>query len=244
MNILCLSTEEGRKNKKIDLVAVSIMAVIWISESFLSDYLWSTKKHPFVNLTWGHLTFTLFHAGLPLLWFFVIRKYPLSYLRLNKAKKRFWYFVAPLGMPLTFGFGIPTYILITKAFPSLAGRGMALIPPPLGYPLYIVLLVELTKYPLTSAIPHEIAYRGAVFQSINDLGRRWFLIAAIVSTGLYIAYHLPFDPSFSAVYFNAIIGLIAIFLLRKSDSLIPPMIFHVSINFFAVMSSWGYYTFR
>lgn len=48
---------------------------------------------------------------------------------------------------------------------------MAGTPPPLGYPLAIVFLVEFIKYPLTAAIPHEIAYRGAVFQSIKALVR-------------------------------------------------------------------------
>jgi len=235
------TSEISKQDKWVDVAAVMCMAAIWIGESFLSDALWGAKKAPFVRLTWGHLTFSLLHLGLPIMWFFVIRKYPLSYLGLNRANRKLWYFVAPLGVMVTFGFGIPTYLVITKLFPALAGGGMAGEPPPLGYPLYVVLLVELFKYPMTSAIPHNVAYRGAVFQSVRALGRRWLLPAILISTALYIVYHFPFDLSFSAVYFNAIINLVAIFLLTKSESLIPPIIFHSCITFFATFASWGYY---
>jgi len=236
-----LSSEEARQRKTIDVVAVACMAIIWLLESFLSNHWWGAKQSPFVNITWGHLTFALVSAGLPGLWFFVIRRYPLSYLGLNPAKRRFWYLLAPLGVVVTFGFGIPTYLLITKIVPALGGGGMAETPPPLGYPLYVVLLVELFKYPLTAAIPHEVAYRGAAFHSIRAMDKSWFIPAALISTALFIVYHFPFDLSFSAVYFNLIISVVALFLLKKSGSLIPPMIFHSAIDLFAIFASWGYY---
>jgi len=238
-----LSSEESRQKKWIDVAAVAGMALIWLGESFLSNALWGTKGAPFVRLTWGHLTFSLLHAGLPILWFFAVRQYPLSYLGLNRARRKLWYFVAPLGVAVTFGFGIPTYLLITNLLPALKGGGMAGTPPPLGYPLYVVLLVELFKYPLTAAIPHNIAYRGAVFHSIKALGKKWLWPAILISSALYIVYHFPFDFSFSAIYFNLIINLVALFLLTKSGSLIPPMIYHSCLTFFAALSSWGYYTF-
>lgn len=131
--------------------------------------------------------------------------------------------------------------MATNIFPALQGGGMAAVPPALGYPLYVVLLVELVKFPLTRSIPYEIAYRGAVFNSISNLGGKWSPAAISISTALYVTYHLPFDFSFSAVYFNIIIGLVAILLFKKSESIIPPIIFHTSINFFAIMASWGYY---
>ena len=236
-----LSSEEARKNKAIDVVAVACMAMIWLSESFLSNHLWGSKQAPFVDITWGHLTFFLVSAGLPVLWFFVVRKHPLSYLGLKRANHRRWYLLALLGVPVTFGFGIPTYLGIVKVIPALSGGGMAGTPPPLNHPLHVVLLVELVKYPLTAAIPHELAYRGAAFRSIRALGKYWFLVAALISTALFIAYHLPFDLSFSAVHFNLIISVVALFLLEKSGSLIPPMIFHSAIDLFAIFASWGYY---
>ncbi len=242
MKILAwLGSKEAQRRKWIDVVAVVCMEAIWLLESIVANSWWGAKKAPFVELTWGHLTFPVVSIGLPCLWFFVIRRYPFSYLGLNRAKRKYWYFVAPLGVAVTFGFGIPTYILLTNLWPSLKGGGMAGTPPPLGYPLVVVLLVELFKYPLTAAIPHEIAYRGAVFRSIEALGRSWFIPAVFLSATTYIVYHFPFDFSFSAVYFNLIIALVAVFLLRKSGSLIPPIIFHSFIDLFAIMASWGYY---
>jgi membrane protease YdiL (CAAX protease family) len=236
-----LSTDESRKKKWIDVIAVAFMELFWILESILANYWWGAKKAPFVEITWGHITFPLLNIGLPIIWFFIIRKYSLGYLGLKTAKNKYWYLIAPLGVLLTFGFGIPTYLVITKIFPGLAGGGMAGTPPPLGYPLIIVFLVEFVKYPITAAIPHEIAYRGAVFQSITALGKRWFIPAILITTTLFVIYHFPFDFSFSAIYFNIIISIVAIFLLLKSGSLIPPMIFHSCIDIFAIMSSWGYY---
>ncbi len=236
-----LASEEARQKKWIDVVAVAYMAAIWLLESILANYWWGAKKSPFVDITWGHLTFPLVTIGLPVLWFFVIRKYPFSYLGLNRANHKRWYFIAPLGVVVTFGFGIPTYLLITYIFPVLKGGGMAGTPPSLGYPLYVVLIVELFKYPFTAAIPHNIAYRGAVFHSIKALGRGWLLPAMLISTILYIVYHFPFDFSFSAIYFNFIINMVALFLLIRSRSLIPSMIFHSAIVLFAIFASWGYY---
>jgi membrane protease YdiL (CAAX protease family) len=242
--LTCLASKEAQQQKWIDVIAVACMEVIWLLESTLANYWWGAKKTPFVELTWGHLTFPLFSIGLPCLWFFVIRRYPLSYLGLKRAKRKHWYFLAPLGVIVTFGFGIPTYLLLTTLWPFLKGGGMAGAPPPLGYPLAVVFLVEFFKYPLTAAIPHEIAYRGAVFQSIKALGKGWFVPAVFLSAVLFVVYHFPFDFSFSAVYFNVIITLVAIFLLQKSESLIPPMIFHSAIDIFAIMASWGYYLYR
>lgn len=236
-----LSTKEAKEKKWIDAAASIIIGVLIIIEAILSNNMWGTKTEPFVKLTWGHLTFPLLTVGLFILWFIVVRKYSFDYLGFKKAKKRFWYFIAPLGMVIGFGFGIPTYILLTNLFPVLKGGGMASTPPMLGYPLYIVLLVESIKYPLVSAVPHNVAWRGAVFQSINRLGKHWFLFAFLISTAFYIGYHLPFDFSFSAFYFNLIWNIIAIFLLVKSDSIYPPIIFHAFINYFAIFSSWGYY---
>ncbi|MBL7163095.1 MAG: CPBP family intramembrane metalloprotease [Anaerolineales bacterium] len=242
MNPFKRSSSVASKQKKwVDAAAVAGMALVWMLDSFLANAWWGAKKAPFVRLTWGHLTFSLLHIGLPILWFFVIRKYPLSYLGLIRPRRRLWYFVAPLGVAVTFGFGIPTYLLITKLFPILEGGGMAGTPPLLGYPLHIVLLVELFKYPLTAAIPHEVSYTGAVFHSVKALGKGWFAPAVLITAALYAAYHFPFDFSFSAVYFNLIITLVAVFLLRKSGSLIPAMIFHSAIVFFAIFASWGYY---
>ncbi len=107
-----LVSEEGKQKKWLDIVAVGGMAIIWLLEAYLSNHWWGTKKSPFVVVTWGHLTFPLFSIGLPVLWFFVVRKYPLSYLGINRAKRRFWYFIAPLGAVLGFAFGIPTYLLM------------------------------------------------------------------------------------------------------------------------------------
>jgi len=237
------SSNDTAKNRKIDVLAVGVMALIWMAEAYVSNVLWQTKQEPFVTLTWGHLTFPLVSIGLPILWFLVIRRYPLSYLGLKRAERRFWYWIAPLGAPLGFALGIPTYLMITHLLPALGGGGMAGTPPPLGYPLATVLIVEAIKYPLTAAIPHNVAYRGAVFNGVQALGSRWLLPAVLLSTALYVTYHFPFDLSFSAVYFNLIWNLIALFLLIRSKSLYPPIIFHATINIVAIMMSWGYYTF-
>ncbi|MCL6615322.1 MAG: CPBP family intramembrane metalloprotease [Firmicutes bacterium] len=76
-----------------------------------------------------------------------------------------------------------------------------------------------------------------------DRGRGWFAPAVLISSALYIAYHLPFDPSFAAVWFNLVWNLIGLFLLVRSGSLFPPMIFHAAINYVAIFFSWGYYRF-
>ena len=236
-----LSTKESKEKKWIDAVASVVIGVIIIGEAVISNNIWGTKAEPYVRLTWGHLTFPLTAVGLVLLWFIVIRRYPFSYLGFKKARKKYWYFIAPLGMVIGFVIGIPTYMLLTNLFPVLKGGGMASTPPMLGYPLYVVLIVETVKYPIVSVLPHNVAWRGAVFQSINRLGRYWFFLAFLISTAFYIGYHLPFDFSFSAFYFNLIWNVIAIFLLVKSDSIYPPIIFHAFINYFAIFSSWGYY---
>ena len=236
-----LSTKESKEKKWIDAVASVVIGVIIIGEAVISNNMWGTKAEPYVRLTWGHLTFPLTAVGLVLLWFIVIRRYPFSYLGFKKARKKYWYFIAPLGMVIGFVIGIPTYMLLTNLFPVLKGGGMASTPPMLGYPLYVVLIVETVKYPIVSVLPHNVAWRGAVFQSISRLGRYWFFLAFLISTAFYIGYHLPFDFSFSAFYFNLIWNVIAIFLLVKSDSIYPPIIFHAFINYFAIFSSWGYY---
>jgi membrane protease YdiL (CAAX protease family) len=118
---------------------------------------------------------------------------------------------------------------------------MAGMPPKLGYLLYVVFLVELIKYPLTAAIPHEIAYRGAVFHSFDVLGKGWFVPAIFLSTVFYSIYHWPFDLSFSNMYFCCIITVVAIFLWRASGSLLPAIIYHASLDIFGIMASWGYY---
>lgn len=51
INIAWLSSREAQENKKIDFVAVILMAAIWLAESFISNSLWGTKKTPFVDLT-------------------------------------------------------------------------------------------------------------------------------------------------------------------------------------------------
>ncbi|NLG85462.1 MAG: CPBP family intramembrane metalloprotease [Firmicutes bacterium] len=75
------------------------------------------------------------------------------------------------------------------------------------------------------------------------MGRGWVIPAVLVSSALNIVYHLPFDPSFSAAWFNLVWNLIAIFLLSRSGILFPPMIFHAAINYVAIFLSWGYYRF-
>lgn len=228
------------KNRKLDTLVSILMGILVLFVSYISTKIWGTKTEPYVEVTIGHILFLLVVLGGYGIWFLGIRKYPLTYFKINKAKKKYWYFIAPFLAPLGFAFCIPTYIMITKAFPVLGGGGFA---PELNYPLIIVFLVEIIKYPLTSVIPHNIAWRGAVFNTINKNSKATFIIAFTISTAFYVIYHLFFDASFSAIYFNTVWNILAIFLLVKSDSLYPPMIFHMFINFFSIIMSWGYNTF-
>lgn len=245
MEITNLSNKDILKKKKqLDILLTLIVCCIVIIITVISNFLWGTKNEPYVTLTIGHAFFPVISLGFVFLWFIKVRKYPLSFLGINKAQKKIWYLIAPLGAFIGFGIGIPSYIVLTKLFPALQGGGLASNPPELGYPLYLVLIVETLKYPIVSVIPHNILFRGAVIKSILLLHKRYFTIAFLCSTAFYIIYHLPFDFSFSAFYFNLIWNIIAVFLFIKSKSIFPPIIFHMFINYIGIMMSWGYHTFN